>query len=401
MALFRSASPWLLALISPALALAQAPELVYRSELLARTAGAPNSYHADFEACDPAGAFRLVLDNGPDGGTRAASVEVLLNRVPVVLPADLNQNVSRVERAVRLQSANRLDVTLAGQPGARVRVTVDGPMRCLRVRLTSPPAGSVLREPGTLVAGEIEARGPVGLRLRMSATLDGRLVEVFVPVEMQGGRFAAWAPLPPGEVRLVALASDPAGRTAEDAVTVTFQPDRPGNDRPAQLEASPTVGFAPLTVTFGGVAATDPDVDLLELDVDGDGAADFGLTEFAGPPHQVTYTYAAEGLYVATMVIRDRTTGESVTARAPINVIPVPDLRVIWDGFRAALGRGDAETALRFVADEAREGYRRVLDDLAGDLPAVAADLPDITPQVVTPGYGTAGTTRLKDDGRL
>ena len=76
-----------------------------------------------------------------------------------------------------------------------------------------------------------------------------------------------------------------------------------------------------------------------------------------------------------------------LVSRMPINVIPRPDLPAIWNGLRAALA---------YVADEARERYRRVFEDLRGDLPAVAATLQDITPLVVRPRYTTGSSTRLR-----
>lgn len=364
----------LIGLIAPVIACADVPEVVYRSDLLVRTTGQPNVYGATFTPCDPTGSFRLVFENGAEGGSRVEGATVLLNGPAVIESRDVNQQVARVERPVVLKASNAIEVSLASTPGGRVRVTVDGYMRCLRVRLTAPHGGSVLHEPATLVEGEIESRGPVSLRLRMSAALRGEAVELFVPVAAHGPRFAAWAPLPVGPVQFTVIASDQAGRTVEDTVAVTFEPDPPANDRALTPDVSPTVGFAPLVVTFTGDAATDGEVERLDLDVDGDGQADFTVTDFAAPPHQVTYTYRAEGLYVTTMVIRERTTGRVITASVPINVIPVPDLSVIWSDFRAALERGDVDGALRFVADEARERYRLAFTDLGADLSAVAAE---------------------------
>jgi hypothetical protein len=133
----------------------------------------------------------------------------------------------------------------------------------------------------------------------------------------------------------------------------------------------------------------DPTVSVVDLDADGDGQADFTLTDFAAPPHRIVYTYPTEGLYVATLVVQDQT-GQSRTTRVPIHVIPPPDLAVIWDSFRAALSRGDVDGALRWIAVEARERYGRVLADLQGDLSSIAAALGTLTTHVVSPEYATA-----------
>jgi hypothetical protein len=83
----------------------------------------------------------------------------------------------------------------------------------------------------------------------------------------------------------------------------------------------------------------------------------------------------------------------------PIHVIPVPDLAVIWNDFRAALGRRDVDGAPLWVAAEARARYRRVLTDLQGDLPGIAAALGTLTTHVVTPEYATASVSHSEPAG--
>ena len=377
-----------------------APEVVFQSDVLERTVGAPNVHRVTFETCDTAGSYRLVVENGVDGSRRVSSGRVLLNGIPVMTEPDLNQQVASVARAVTLAVNNTLEIRLAGAPGGRFRLTVEGYRHCLHVHITAPAPGSVLTDPATVVEGEIETTGTPGVQLKLRVPVYGQTLETLVPAQINGRRFAAWVPLAPGTVQIAALASDDEGRTAEDAVTVRFEPDPPDNDRAGMPEVSPTVGFAPLAVTFGGELATDPEIDLLDWDVDGDGRAEFHRPDFLTPPSQVTYTYAVEGLYVARMQARHAPTGRTLSARVPINVIPRPDLRAIWDGFHAALARGDVEGALRLIAFEERDRYRRALESLGPDLGAVAAGLQALTPTVVQPGYATGTTTRVRDGAR-
>jgi hypothetical protein len=188
------------------------PEVVFRSDVLERTTGQPNTYQIPFAACDPAGSYRLILENGSGGAQRVSSAAIWLNGAEVVSTLDLNQQVAEVVRPVTLGTANTLEVRLAGGPGGRLRITVEGYAQCFRVRFTAPLAGSVLHEPATLVEGEIRALGAVGLRLRTTIVLNGRVLDWFLPVQVNGRRFAAAVPLAPGDNRLVAIATDALGR---------------------------------------------------------------------------------------------------------------------------------------------------------------------------------------------
>jgi hypothetical protein len=373
------------------------PEVVFRSDVLERTPGAPNVHRVHFGTCDTAGSYQLIVENGVEGARRISSGRVLLNGVPVVTESNLNQQVARVVRTVALAVDNTLEIQLAGGSGGRFRITVEGYRHCLGVRITAPAPGAVLTDPAVVVEGEIETTGIAGVQLRLLLPVRGQTLEAIVPAQVNGKRFAAWVPLAPGTVRIAALATDDTGRTAEDEVSVRLEPDPPDNDRVGMPEVSPTVGFAPLTVAFDGELATDPDIDRLEWDVDGDGRAEFRLPDFLTPSRQVAYTYAIEGLYVARMLAHHAPTGRTLSARVPINVIPRPNLGTIWNGFRAALARGDIEGALRSIALEERDRYRRALDGLGSDLGALAAELRSLTPAVVQPGYATGTTIRVRD----
>lgn len=246
------------------------------------------------------------------------------------------------------------------------------------------------------MAGEVDGQPPVGIQLRGIYPTSAGTVEVRVPVETSDRRFAAWVPLVPGALGVTALAQDAVGRSGEGTFAFSFAPAPGGGERPMRPDVEPTTGFAPLTVTFG--CGVGPDAVALELDVDGDGLADFDLADCAEPPHRVTHTYFAEGPYVATLTVRDRT-GASGVQQVPINVLPLPDLGRLWDGFRAALARADVEGALGFIAFEARERYRRALEDLRSDLATVAAGLGLLTPARLQPRSATATTTRVLDGG--
>ena len=372
--------------------------MVYRSELFERTTGQPNRFQVTFPACrnDPTAQYQLRVENGPQGARRVSSGTVIVNGAAVIDPSALNQQNGDIVRSISLLLQNTLALRLGGGPGGQVRITVEGNPQCgLQVRITAPSSGATLQYPATLVQGELESAGPATLRLLVAVPFNGTTVESAVPVAVHRGRFAAWVPLAAGIVQVKAVATDDAGRTGEDVIqlAVTASPEA----RPSRPEITPTVGFAPLTVTIEGRPASDPDIDLFDVDLDGDGRPDLRRADFVAAPHQRSHTFPTEGLYIVTVTMRDGTTGETLTGQVPISVIPRPDVAAVWDSFRAALGRGDIDGALRFVADGARERYRRVLLDLGPDLPAVAATFRDVTVQVVEAEYAMASTLRTLD----
>jgi hypothetical protein len=389
-------------LASGVAAFPQTPEVIIARSVV-RTTGQPVTVEDTFTVCDDGGQFSLVVDNGPGGDPKVSSGTIYINGVEVIRDADLNQQVPRIERhltgILRTNTLNTLEVRLGSQPGGTIGLSVLAVQACgPQVRFTSPASGAVLHDPALVVEGEITAHGGPAVSLTMEVTLAGQAFDWPLPVALSGGRFAARVPLVPGPNRLVARVSDLTGRSAEATLLLTFEPDPPEYDRAPEPDVRPTSGFAPLDVTFGAGEAADPTVTVVDLDVDGDGMPEFRRADFAPPPHRIVHTYLNEGLYVATLVVQDQT-GRSQVTRVPIHVIPVPDLAVIWNDFRAALGRRDVDGALLWVAAEARARYRRVLTDLQGDLPGIAAALGTLTTHVVTPEYATASVSHSEPAG--
>lgn len=359
-----------------------AQERVFGPALYQRGAGAPAAYRGTFEVCDPAGSFRLVVENGPGGTPRLASAAVLLNGAPVVRPRDLNQQVGRLERAVGLRRVNQLEVRLASGPRGGLRLWVEGLMRCLRVRLTEPPAGSRVRSPRVLVRGEVEAAGEVGV------TVNG------VPAAVEGRAFAALVPVDPEVRELVAVATTPEGATAEARQPLTVLP-APGPE--LLLRAAPAGGLAPLTVAFT-LSGPGP-VSQLALDLEGDGTVDFHGPSLDGQ----VFTYAQPGLYLPTLTVTDAT-GATHGATTLVHVYDVTALdqrlQALWQGFKDAVRAGDLVRAASFIHSSVRARYEAQLARLgAATLAAIDASLTTI--QLVEVGFGGAQYEMLRErDGR-
>jgi hypothetical protein len=78
-----------------------------------------------FEVASPGPEFVLTLVNGDrDGSNRVRAGTVRLNGSAVVTPDDLGAGVRTLVRQVSLLDENRIDVTLVGDPGSHVLVTV-------------------------------------------------------------------------------------------------------------------------------------------------------------------------------------------------------------------------------------------------------------------------------------
>ena len=92
----------------------------------------------------------------------------------------------------------------------------------------------------------------------------------------------------------------------------------------AVINANPTAGAAPLTVTFDGTASSDPNGDPLTYawDLDGDGAFDDAAMA------TTTYTYTQPGTYTATLQVAD-SSGLSATASITVAAGNTPPSAVI------------------------------------------------------------------------
>ena len=120
----------------------------------------------------------------------------------------------------------------------------------------------------------------------------------------------------------------------------------------ANLTANPTSGSAPLTVTFSGVDSVDSGGSPLTYDwTFGDGASLSGQTV-----PTTTHTYTANGIYTATLVVRNSGGQASLPSSviiSPGNTPPVPTLNAPGAGTTFAVGQS---ISLQGSATDAQDG---------------------------------------------
>ena len=341
---------------------AVAQEAIF-SRTYVRAAGAPVTVTDSFSACDAAGQFLLVVENGPAGAPRISSATVAVNGREIVQQSDFNQNVELIQRPIPNPAAeNTLAVSLASPPGGTIRVTVRAVQSC-GMRITSPPASSILKGPEVLVEGTIPASfGP-----DVAVAVNGQTALT------SSGHFAALVRVDPLVTSLTAVAKDASGTTlGDDTIEVTVQ----GNVEPAtHLRASPVTGIAPLSVEL--TLSSTVQVDQITLDQDSDGDTDFQGTTLDG----LRFTYTKPGVYRATATL----TGPGGTEKASA-IIQVYDraqlealLQAKWLAMKNRLRSGDIAGAVQFIATSARDRYRTDFETIAADLPDIDSILTALT----------------------
>lgn len=342
-----------------------------------RAAGAPVTVADTFAACDPTGAFRMVVTNGPGdqaeiGTDPISSGSIAVNGVEVIRESDLNANVTRIERPLTgLAASNRIDVQLRSGPAGAIRVAVEAAQAC-GLRITSPAPGNTVRAGITLVRGVVPSQPGA----HVGVTVNG------APGIVEGTQFVAVVPLDQTVTAITAESATFDGVQARDTVTVAVVP---GAEAAVRLLAGAPGGVAPLSVEFRLSAAVG--IAQVALDADGDGVADF-----QGPAlDSVPFTYARPGLYVPSVRLID-TRGAVHTAVTVVHVVDrtALDLRLqaVWTEFKNALRASDLVRAARMLHSSTRGRYQAQLARLS---PAALANIDHEMTSIELKQVGFAG----------
>jgi hypothetical protein len=188
------------------------------------------------------------------------------------------------------------------------------------------------------------------------------------------GEFAALVPVNQDVTSLTAIATDAAGTIASDSIPITvgpliFEPS-------LLFRPSPAIGTAPLTVSFT-LTSLEPIVQV-DLDLEGNGTVDFQETTLEGQ----TFNYNSPGLFFPTATVTDLS-GATQATTALIQIYDFVEFDELltrkWEGMKDALGQGDIEGALNFVAAGKRDSYRRMFTALGAQLANIDQILTDIS----------------------
>jgi len=313
----------------------------------------------------------------PDGDPLTYSVS------PLPLPAnasfDTNTRVFNFTPVADQVGSFSVTLTVGDGRGGTASETITITVTAgLTINITSPANGA------TVPAGQLIVRGTVTNSGggEMGVTANG------FPAGVQGNAFTALVVVTPNTTSLTATATVPNGSTATRGIAITVTTTGASS---ARLYVTPTSGLAPLTVKFS--VLSDLPTTQVSLDTNGDGIVDFSGATLDQQP----FVFTQPGVYLATAIATD-TQGTQSTVRALIQVFDQSavdaSLQAKWADFRAALARSDIEGAVVNVANGAKEKYRRVFQDLMPNLPAIAADLRDLTPTLFQDGIMEYGTAR-------
>jgi len=198
-----------------------------------------------------------------------------------------------------------------------------------------------------------------------------------------------------GDITLEAVATATNGRSARDAVAVTYAPP---TDQVLEIAALPPSGTAPLDMQFVITAKTAVPIVQYELDLDGDGQYE---TSSSSPPDLVPFRYSQTGLHEARVRARDANGAVmNATAIVEVDSLALVDgiVRAQWQRFLSRLSARDVEGALQLMASDAeREKYRAPLQLIVPSLPQFAAEIAALRLIYIRGGVAHYYATRVID----
>lgn len=222
---------------------------------------------------------------------------------------------------------------------------------------TSEIEGATLASDSITVSGTFTGPPNTGI------TVNGQIAGT------SGNQYFATVPLVLGNNTIKVIATGPDGTTATQSLTVTSI-----GPAPISVTANPTLGMAPLNVSFTIDNRTGNSIARIDADFDGNGTIDFTTTD----PTQIRTIYGVPDIYQAKVTITD-TQDNTYQSTQVINVQDATalggTLRGIYNGMLANLRAGKIDDALTAVTGSAYQKYKGIFTELQPSLPAVVDQL--------------------------
>lgn len=237
----------------------------------------------------------------------------------------------------------------------------------LSVKIAAPLNGTSINGDRILVSGTYQ--GPPNTGLSVNGVTAQTSSNSF---------YANSVPLNTGSNTLTVTATTPDGKSVNDSISVTSM-----SASPFKLTFTPQGGIAPLTVRF---SLAGNGVQKIEADFDGNGTVDYTSTD---PNAAIAYTYAAAGIYRATISVTDSAGNRSSLAQAiTVNSLKSMDamFQTLWGNITSQLAAGNIEQALKFFSPSSRDKYRKVLTTIAPSLSDMFRNFPPIHPTRISDG---------------
>ena len=218
----------------------------------------------------------------------------------------------------------------------------------LEVRILEPAAHAVVHTNSIWVRGTVVGAGPVAITIALPEELRAMLsIDTLAAVAI-AGTFAIEVPVLPGSNTLTVTARAADGATTSDAVTIAVQ--GPASEPSGLVTVFPPAGFVPHTVQFEVVNLPAGNH---SLDLESDGIVDYSGDTLEGQE----FVYTRPGMHVAHFRLTTPE-GKEFEHRIPVwvydRVVLEKQLQAVWNGFKEALAKNDAERAAMFIKSEMR-----------------------------------------------
>ena len=281
-------------------------------------------------------------------------------------------------------SLSLVDADTQGNQAAWAQASVAGTPAPVSISNIQPLSGSIINDDVVSISGNVQGSANTGV------VVNGRTAAIY------DGQFAVTGlPLQPGANSINITATEPDGTQVTQTITLTS-----GGSLPYEITVSPDTGIAPLNVVLNVTNNSSNAVQLVEIDMENDGAPEYSANSLSAGETQVNSRYATAGLYHGSARILDDSGTETIL---PFIVV-VEDrigmtarLRSVYDTMLSQLRSGDIVSGLNQISGTSRSRYQTIFNELGANLATAITGLGDIRDVVM--GNGWTELILVRDPG--